>query len=193
MVHVRQTIDAAAQKVHEAAPAPPPPPGRPARPEELVPPREVWVQRLGGRAQVLSTPKNGKVIVQAGPLKLTVPLAEVRLVDAPPSPSSARARRGHNAFDDAAPSPGGQGQSRGRLPSIDLRGERVDAALGMAEKFLDDAIRSGQEAVLMIHGHGTGALRDRLRAHLRELPYVGEVRPGEPDEGGDGVTVVALG
>ncbi|HEY7955244.1 MAG TPA: Smr/MutS family protein, partial [Polyangia bacterium] len=193
MVQVRQTIDAAAQKVHESAPAPPPPPGRLATAEELVPPREVWVQRLGGRAQVLAPPRNGKVAVQAGPLKLTVPFAEVRLVDTPAAPSSARARRGHNAFDDAAPQPSGQSQTRGRLPSIDLRGERVDAALGMTEKFLDDAIRSGQDAVLMIHGHGTGALRDRLRAHLRELPFVSEVRPGEPDEGGDGVTVATLG
>ena len=74
-----------------------------------------------------------------------------------------------------------------------MRGERVDAALGLAEKFLDDALRAGKEAVLVIHGHGTGALRDSLRGHLRAFPGVSAVRPGAPDEGGDGVTVITLG
>ena len=71
-----------------------------------------------------------------------------------------------------------------------MRGERVDAAVGLAEKFLDDALRTGQEAVFVIHGHGTGALRDALRAQLGAFPGVCEVRPATPAEGGDGVTVI---
>ena len=47
--------------------------------------------------------------------------------------------------------------------TLDVRGERVDAAVGLAEKFLDDALRTGSEAVFVIHGHGTGALRESLR------------------------------
>ena len=187
----RKEIDAAAQKVREAAPAPPPPPGRPARLEELKPGREVYVARLGGRANVLQAPKGNKVNVQAGPLKLTVAIDEVRIEDGrQQAQPSARATRGHNAFDADQPKAGGS--VRGLYPSLKLVGERVDAAIGLAEKFLDDALRSGQEGVLLIHGHGTGALRDRLRSHLRGFPGVGEVRPGSQDEGGDGVTVVTL-
>jgi len=192
MVHARQKIDAAAQKVHEAAPAPPPPPGRAAGVEELQPGVEVWVARLGGRARVLAKPKGDKVQVQAGLLKAQVLVAEVRIEEgrAREAPSG-RARRGHNAFDEA-PRGAGDGKRRGSFPSLDVRGERVDAAIGLAEKFLDDALRAGQDGVMVIHGHGTGALRDRLREHLRGFPGVSQIRPGVPEEGGDGVTVIVL-
>src|SRR5262249_24253025 len=83
-------------------------------------------------------------------------------------------------------------KSRGMFPQLDVRGERVDAAIALAEKFLDDALRAGTDGVLVIHGHGTGALRDRLREHLRLCPGVSGIRPGTPDEGGDGVTVALL-
>ena len=43
-----------------------------------------------------------------------------------------------------------------------------------------------------IHGHGTGALKSRLRAYLAESPYVSDFRPGDPHRGGDGVTVITL-
>jgi DNA mismatch repair protein MutS2 len=189
VVQARREIDAAARAVIEAAPAPPAPTGRPAQADELQPGREVWVTRVGGRAVVTAAPKGGKVQVQAGPLKLTVALDEVRIPDAPAPAPSARARRGHNAFDAPAAM---QAPVRGGVSTLDVRGERVDAAVGLAEKFLDDALRAGQEAVCVIHGHGTGALRDTLRAHLGSFPGVAAVRPGTPAEGGDGVTVVTL-
>jgi DNA mismatch repair protein MutS2 len=132
--------------------------------------------------------KGAKVTVQAGILKATVPVDDVRIVGAR-APRSARQQRGHNAFELEAPA---TTRPRGNYPTVDVRGERVDAAVGLVEKFLDDAMRAGQDAVLVIHGHGTGALRDRLRAHLREFPGVSEVRPGVPEEGGDGVTIVGL-
>lgn len=187
---VKREIDEAARRVREAAPEPEPPPGRPAEPAELKPGREVWVARLGGKGQVRSEPRGGKVDVQAGVLKVTVPLDEVRVLDGPPQAKSARARRGHNAFDEPGPALGKA--VRGNYPSVDVRGERLDAAIGRAEKFLDDALRAGAEGVLLVHGHGTGVLRDGLRAHLRGFPGVSEVRPGAPEEGGDGVTVVML-
>ena len=207
VTEARREIDAAAREVRESAPAPPEPPGRAARLDELTPGVEIWVSRLGGKAQVLAAPKNGKLPVQAGPLKLTVSVDEVRVTGARPQApqKSKRAARGHNAFDDAASmSASGSasdaddgssrgGSARGRYPTLDVRGERVDAAIGLAEKFLDDALRASQEGVLVIHGHGTGALRDSLRDHLRAFPGVAAVRPGSPDEGGDGVTVVTLG
>jgi DNA mismatch repair protein MutS2 len=186
---LKREIDEAAKAVHEAAPKPEPPPGRPAEAGELKPGVEVWVKRLGGRAQVVAPPKGDKVVVQAGPLKVTVTIDEVRLVDAPPAPQSARARRGHSAFDDAGPK---MPKARGSFPELDVRGERVEAAIALAEKFLDDALRAGTDGVLIVHGHGTGALRDRVREHFRGYPGVTGLRAGAPDEGGDGVTVLLL-
>ena len=183
-------IDAAAKSVRESAPTPPPPPGRPATVEELKSGIAVWVGKLGGAAEVVGV-KGNKVTVQAGILKATVPVDDVRIIGGggKAAPKSARQQRGHNAFDLDAPV---AARPRGNYPTVDVRGERVDAAVGLVEKFLDDAMRAGQDAVLVIHGHGTGALRDTLRAHLKGFPGVGEVRPGVPEEGGDGVTIVGL-
>ena len=93
--------------------------------------------------------------MKCGILRATVELEDVRLLDGK-SQKSARQERGHNAFDDVAPT---LNLERG-FATLDVRGERVDVALGRAEKFLDDAMRAGKEAVLVIHGHGTGKLRD---------------------------------
>ena len=69
---------------------------------------------------------------------------------------------------------------------------RVHEALAVADKALDDALRAGEDALFMIHGHGTGALRTALREHLTDHPVVDRFEPGAPREGGDGVTVVVL-
>ncbi|RKH60954.1 endonuclease MutS2 [Corallococcus aberystwythensis] len=74
----------------------------------------------------------------------------------------------------------------------DVRGMRADDALAELETFLDQGLRKGEEAALIIHGHGTGALKQAIRDHLAASPYIRMFRPGENHEGGDGVTVVAL-
>ena len=65
-------------------------------------------------------------------------------------------------------------------------------ATAMAEQFLDRSLSAGRKVAFIIHGHGTGALRDAVRETLRVSSYVEKSRPGEPREGGDGVTVVWL-
>ncbi|HSP80651.1 MAG TPA: Smr/MutS family protein, partial [Myxococcaceae bacterium] len=74
----------------------------------------------------------------------------------------------------------------------DVRGMRADDALTELENFLDRGMRSGEESALIIHGHGTGVLRQSIRDYLAASPYIRMFRPGESHEGGDGVTVVAL-
>ncbi len=76
--------------------------------------------------------------------------------------------------------------------SLDLRGARVEEALAMLEQYLDDAARADAGRVTIIHGHGSGAMRDAVRSALGEHPLVREWRPGERGEGGDGATVVSL-
>jgi DNA mismatch repair protein MutS2 len=75
---------------------------------------------------------------------------------------------------------------------LNLIGQRVDDALDGADKFLDRALLEGKQAVRIIHGFGTGALRKAVREHLRRHPAVKSWRPGAENEGGDGATVAVL-
>jgi len=75
-------------------------------------------------------------------------------------------------------------------PEIDLRGMTVDEMLPVLEKYIDDAYLAGVPYVRIIHGKGTGVLRRVVREFLHEHPLVASYRPGKPNEGGDGVTVV---
>jgi DNA mismatch repair protein MutS2 len=77
--------------------------------------------------------------------------------------------------------------------SLDLRGARVEEALTALEQYLEDASLAGLAKVTVIHGLGTGALRDAVRSDSAVHPLVRAVRGGERGEGGDGVTVVELG
>jgi DNA mismatch repair protein MutS2 len=76
--------------------------------------------------------------------------------------------------------------------SLDLRGARVDEALDALGRYLDDASLAGLEQVLIIHGLGTGALRDAVRSQAGGHPLVKSFRAGERGEGGDGATIVKL-
>ncbi|MFD1206536.1 endonuclease MutS2 [Sporosarcina contaminans] len=75
---------------------------------------------------------------------------------------------------------------------LDLRGERYENALLRTEKYLDDALLSNYHQVSIIHGKGTGALRQGVQNYLKNHPRVKSYRYGEAGEGGHGVTVVEL-
>jgi DNA mismatch repair protein MutS2 len=76
--------------------------------------------------------------------------------------------------------------------SLDLRGARVEEALDALGRYLDDASLAGLGRVTIIHGLGTGALRDAVRTEAGGHPLVKSLRPGERGEGGDGATIVEL-
>ncbi|MBN2402717.1 MAG: endonuclease MutS2 [Spirochaetes bacterium] len=76
--------------------------------------------------------------------------------------------------------------------TIDLRGLKVDEALAKLENDLDRMMRNRINTAVVIHGHGTGALKQAVRAQLRLSHYAKRSRAGEYGEGGDGVTVVSL-
>jgi DNA mismatch repair protein MutS2 len=123
--------------------------------------------------------------VAAGPLKLMVAVHELRAAAAP---SKERPRRAApvktvRTFESAIPT---------NDNSCDLRGLRVDEAVAMAATFLDRSLNEGRGVAFLIHGHGTGALREAIRRDLQASTIVARFRAGEPGEGGDGVTVVWL-
>ena len=77
-------------------------------------------------------------------------------------------------------------------PTLDLHGERVEAALERLHAHLNDALLAGLDSVVIVHGMGTGALRRAVREVLAQHPQVRGVRSGRRDEGGDGATIAEL-
>ncbi len=76
--------------------------------------------------------------------------------------------------------------------SISVRGQTVDEALLLVDRYLDEAVRARLPQVTVIHGKGTGALRRALHDFLRGHPHVHQFRLGERGEGDSGATVVTL-
>ena len=160
----------------------------------------VQVTSLGKVGTVLNAPQKGRVQVQVGAIKTTVPIAALsRAADRSPGVNSARAtgrQSGKGGAPLASPTP-----RRDSVPSApvrtdgntcDLRGMRVDEALSRVDAHLDLLLGEGHAAGFVLHGHGTGALRSAVRRHLDESPYVEGSRPAEPDEGGDAFSMFWL-
>ncbi|MBX3227791.1 MAG: Smr/MutS family protein [Labilithrix sp.] len=150
----------------------------------------VFVTRLRGEADVLEVLPDGAVRVQAGPLKLVVDPSEVRPITAESEP-----RR--KAAAPAAPTKGGDPPGLDAAVqtsdnTCDLRGLRTDDALSLAVTFLDRSINDERRVCFLVHGHGTGALKEAIRRELKSSPYVRYFRAGTTGEGGDGVTVAWL-
>lgn len=76
--------------------------------------------------------------------------------------------------------------------TIDLRGERVEEALNKLELYLDKASLAGFACITIIHGHGTGALKQAIKEYLSTSPYVLKFEPAPNAQGGDGVSIVEL-
>lgn len=162
--------------------------GRPLQESELRRGARVWVQRLRAEAEVIDVLASGDIRVAAGSLKLTVPVRDLRGVAAPDT-AAIRPRTPAIASHPVS-TPGAQIQTKDA--TCDLRGLRVDDGLAMATTFLDRAINEGRDVVFLVHGHGSGALRDAVRKELARSRYVARFHGGEPNRGGEGVTVVWL-
>jgi DNA mismatch repair protein MutS2 len=145
---------------------------------------------------VENNPK-GVVVVRAGAVKLKVPASDIkRISDAGGTGQKGKAAGAATKGKGAAPGRVYRSQTdvfvRTDANTVDLRGERVDAALIKLEQFLDDCLLSSISPVMIIHGHGTGAVKEAVRQYLSASNYVSKFRPGETYEGADGVTVAEL-
>ncbi|MEX2548145.1 MAG: endonuclease MutS2 [Chloroflexota bacterium] len=126
--------------------------------------------------------RSGQATIAAGSLRINVPLSDLEILTGPAAASASR--RGDLAQAPTKPAP------RAVPSSLDLRGARVEEALEMLDSYVDQAAVAGAPRVTVIHGHGSGALRDALRSQLTGHPLVKSWRPGERGEGGDGATIV---
>jgi len=151
------------------------------------------VRHLGFGSEGLLLELSGEnAVVQLGALRTKVPVKDlIPLGKAGPKGAAAGFRKSKKERLDRAES-ARAAPIEVRLPTVDVRGQRVDEALRSLDAELDRHLRAGEESVVVLHGHGTGALKSALREELQRSPYVARVRSGESHEGGDGVTVVTL-
>lgn len=122
-----------------------------------------------------------EAIVQAGAIRVTVPREALRRAE------EVRATR-----QPAVSAPVNLRGTTQVSSEIMLRMQRVDEALANLDQYLHDAYSAGLEQVRVIHGKGTGALRQAVREYLKTHPLVHSYRGASPAEGGDGVTIVTL-
>jgi DNA mismatch repair protein MutS2 len=146
-----------------------------------------WIGRIAALDR-----SHRRATLEAGAMRVSVEVADLEPVAAGAAAGGAGAgshggTAGTNTAEIRA------SRSRSVPMSLDLRGARVDEALSALERYLEDGSLAGLERVTVIHGLGTGALRDAVRTEAAAHPLVRAVRPGERGEGGDGVTVVELG
>ena len=134
--------------------------------------------------------------VQIGALKVDVSTDEVYFPNEEDRRSHVRGRKqgSGGSTGGASKNTGGQDLQFARTNSntIDIRGLRVHEAISQIDAYLDEKFLEGRDGVVIIHGHGTGALKRGVRSHMMESPYIRDFRPGESDEGGDGVTIAGF-
>lgn len=185
-------------------------------PGPASPPAPAWRVGLPARTAAgwegrITALDGERATLEAGALRVQVPLGELLPLDdtVAVSPASGGAgaprtgRRGalaparaHQPARASRSAPGevraGPGVAAAVASSLDLRGARVDEALEALEAYLDRAAAAGLGRATIIHGHGSGAIRDAVRQVLADHPLVSGWRPGERGEGGDGASIVSF-
>ncbi|MBD5402548.1 endonuclease MutS2 [bacterium] len=146
----------------------------------------VMVKNLNQKVTILSLPdKNKRLFVDMGAMKMKVKKDELAVLD-------------ENYKEPTKLKIPGTSFNRFELKryemsqTLDLRGYRVEEALDAVENYLDQASLANLTPVYIVHGHGTGALKQAVRDFLKTSPYVAKFRVGEDSEGGDGVSVVDI-
>jgi DNA mismatch repair protein MutS2 len=141
----------------------------------------VRIAKWKSQGTILEIRPDGMVRVAMGNLQMTLKDSEIELI-----PGSASAPRAAKLTWNTESTPG-------LGSTLDLRGLRLDEALSQVEKYLSQVYSSQQFAqVHLVHGLGTGALREGIRKLLRRLPFVIDFRDGGAGAGGTGATTVDL-
>ena len=141
----------------------------------------VKIKSLGQDAIVLEeADKNKEVMVQVGIMKMKVPAASLIKTDCPLEENKNKSAQILRQ------------KSQNISNEIDLRGMNFEEARVQVDKYLDDAYLSGLKRVRLIHGKGTGILRERLKLYLPKLKIVKSIEEAPFDDGGSGVTYVNL-
>jgi DNA mismatch repair protein MutS2 len=162
---------------------------------------KVIVRTLGSEG-IITALSETEAEVQIGSLRIRAKLSEIARRSAEDEERKTdevvpgRTRRIKKMAENLESSSASQRSSSGMIASpgmeLDLRGQRAEDALIMLENYLDKAYLAGMPFVRIIHGKGTGKLRQEVRAALKGQAQVASFEEGHPNEGGDGVTVAIM-
>lgn len=143
---------------------------------------KVKLRSLGIKGTLTSI--NGEQVeVQAGRLRVQSDLHDVVLLEEEIPPQLDRSEMPSTRLPTAKETPDWE---------LDLRGLHADEAIETIDRYLDSALFAGLPFVRLIHGKGSGRLRQVIREHLRKHPHIVSFKAGEEREGGEGVTIVEL-
>ena len=140
----------------------------------------VELLKLGTKASVIGINKDGTFQLQAGILKMNAKADEIYLLENDNPYKEKKERPKHS---------GREMNMGGTQSEVDLRGMDCVEAICVLERYLDEAMRWNLSSVRIIHGKGTGVLRNAVQASLRKNKYVKKFRLGVYGEGEDGVTI----
>ncbi len=145
----------------------------------------VFIAAFGAEGIVRSV-AGDRIDVEVRGKKMRVSLRDLR------SARPADARRGPETRGRATGVSAPARPSSAATRELVVVGSTVDEAIGRAEKFLDDALLADERRLRIVHGHGTGRLREALTKYFRAHPLVATVAPADDKEGGGGATIVEL-
>lgn len=146
----------------------------------------VMIKNLNQKVTIVTLPdKNKRLTVDMGNMKMKVKQNELAVLDENYKESK-KVKIPGTSFKSF------ELKKYAMSQTLDLRGYRVEEALDEVENYLDKASLANLSPVYIIHGHGTGALKQAVRDFLKTSPYVAKFRVGEDTEGGDGVSVVDI-
>jgi DNA mismatch repair protein MutS2 len=149
--------------------------------------------RGGTASGTLTSWDGGFAWLEVAGKRLRVPRGELEPVEGTRKKSR---ERGLSLPLTPAPLPEGEGRGSSEISpitrEINVIGQRLDDAIGEVEKAVDAALHEGAGRLRVVHGHGTGRLRNGLREHLRGHRAVARVRAADAREGGNGATIVEL-
>lgn len=153
-------------------------------PEEVKVGDDVHVLSFDVDAKVLTLPnQKGELYVQIGAMRTQVTLKDIELIEKKEEEQT-RVKTGADGIK--------MSKQMSISPECNIIGMRVDEAMPIVDKYLDDAYLAHLPQCTVIHGRGTGALKTAVHAHLKKLKYVKEYRLGNFGEGDQGVTVVVF-
>ena len=151
-------------------------------PENLKPGDSVLIINLNQKGTVVTPPdKDGEAIIQAGIMKINVHVSNLKLVD---DQAAEIQKIGSGRI--------GMNKAMHISTQTDIRGMNVEEAIQELGKFLDDAAIAGLSEVTIVHGKGTGMLRNGVQQYLRSNHHVKSFRLGKYGEGESGVTIVTM-
>lgn len=157
------------------------------KPENLRLGDDVKVLSMGLKGIVNSLPDaKGNLFVQCGIIRSKVNISDLELIEDAPLVSNKKVGQKSNASKIK------MSKSYSVSAEINLLGKTVDEAIHELDKYLDDAYLAHLPSVRIVHGKGTGALRNAVTSHLRRIKYVESFRAGEFGEGDAGVTIAVF-